>query len=111
MTDNTYVPKRNELVWDTNRKILVIGDGTTSLGSLKEFYGQGVTSGDILSAIGYTQENIANKGQANGYAPLDANGKVPTGNLPDALTDTYSKTEIDTKDTDTLNAATMLVNV
>ncbi|MCI8790847.1 MAG: hypothetical protein HFH92_17485 [Lachnospiraceae bacterium] len=111
LTDNTYVPKRNELIWDTNRKILVIGDGTTSLGSLKEFYGQGITSADILSAIGYTPEDAANKGQVNGYAPLDANGKVPTGNLPDALTDTYSKTEIDTKNTDTLNAATALVNV
>lgn len=110
LTDNTYVPKANELIWDTNRKILVIGDGTTSLGSLKAFYGEAVTTADILTAIGYTPENIANKGQANGYAPLDANGKVPTGNLPDALTDTYSKTEIDNKDTTVLNSATTLVN-
>jgi len=29
------------------------------------------------------KEDKANKGQANGYAPLDANSKVPTANLPD----------------------------
>lgn len=110
LTDNTYVPAANELVWDTNRKILVIGDGTTVLGSLKEFYGKGITSAEILAAIGYTPEDASKKGQANGYAPLDANGKVPTGNLPDTLTDTYSKTEIDAKDTATLNSATTLVN-
>ncbi len=109
-TDNSYVPKANELVWDTNRKILIIGDGTTTLGNLKAFYGTAVTSADILTAIGYTPENIADKGQANGYAPLDANGKVPTGNLPDSMTDTYSKTEIDNKDTAVTNAITTLLN-
>ena len=111
LADNTYVPKANELVYDTNRKILVIGDGTTSLGSLKAFYGNStLTANDITTALGYTPEDSSKKGQANGYAPLDANGKVPTGNLPDALTNTYSKTEIDNKDTATLNSATTLVN-
>lgn len=28
------------------------------------------------------KEDKANKGQPNGYAPLDATGKVPTANLP-----------------------------
>lgn len=28
------------------------------------------------------KEDKANKGVANGYAPLDANAKVPTANLP-----------------------------
>jgi len=110
LTDNTYVPKKNELIWDSNREILVIGDGSTSLGGLKEFYGQGVTSADILAAIGYAPEDSASKGQANGYAPLDANGKVPAGNLPDSLTDTYSKTEIDSKDTAITTAVAGLVN-
>lgn len=110
LIDNTFVPKKNELIWDSNREILVIGDGTTPLGSLKEFYGQGVSSADILAAIGYTPEDISNKGQPNGYAPLDANGKVPIGNLPDVLTDTYSKTEIDTKDTNVMDSVTSLVN-
>lgn len=110
LIDNTYVPKANELVWDTNRNILVIGDGIKTLGTLKEFYGSSITSADILTAIGFTPENSSNKGQANGYAPLDSNGLVPVGNLPASLTDTYSKIEIDTKDTNTLNAVTTLVN-
>lgn len=110
LIDNTYIPKKNELVWDYNRNILVRGDGVTTLGSLKEFYGKNIDSSDILSAIGYTPENASEKGQANGYAPLDANGLVPVGNLPSSLTDTYSKTEIDNKNTAILNSATTLVN-
>lgn len=110
LLDNSYIPKANELVWDTNREILVIGDGSTTLGNLKAFYGQNITSTDIVTALGFTPENTANKGQANGYAPLDANGIVPIANLPASLTDTYSKTEIDDKDADTLTSATALVN-
>jgi hypothetical protein len=32
--------------------------------------------------LGFTPENIANKGVANGYASLDASGLVPTSQLP-----------------------------
>jgi len=32
--------------------------------------------------LGYTPEDENNKGQANGYAPLDANAKVPAAHLP-----------------------------
>lgn len=32
--------------------------------------------------LGYTPENIANKGQIDGYASLDGSGKVPSGQLP-----------------------------
>lgn len=111
LTDNTYVPDANELVWDTNRKILVIGDGSTTLGSLKAFYDQSaLTATDIISALGFTPEDQANKGQANGYAPLDANAKVPAANLPDSLVDTYSKTEVDTKITTLTTNVTSLVN-
>lgn len=109
-TDNTYIPNANELVWDTNRKILVIGDGTTTLGSLSAFYENTLTASDITTALGYVPEDKAEKGQANGYAPLDANGIVPTQHLPAALTDVYSKTEVDTKDTTVLNSATTLIN-
>lgn len=28
------------------------------------------------------KESTSNKGAANGYAPLDASGKIPTANLP-----------------------------
>ncbi len=110
LIDNLYVPKERELVWDTNREILVIGDGVTPLGNLNAFYGSNITSADILAAIGFTPEDSSKKGQANGYAPLDENGLVPVANLPASLTDTYSKTEIDNKDIATLNSATTLVN-
>ncbi len=36
------------------------------------------------NALGFTPENAANKGVANGYSPLDSNSKVPLVNLPDA---------------------------
>lgn len=37
---------------------------------------------NVITALGYTPENVANKGANNGYAPLDATGKVPSANLP-----------------------------
>jgi len=40
--------------------------------------------------LGYTAENAANKGQANGYAPLDPSAYVPTANTP-ALTGDVTK--------------------
>lgn len=109
-SDGAYIPKVGELVYDTERKILVIGDGVTNLGGLEAFYGEAVTNADILSALGYTPENTANKGQANGYAPLGADGIVPSAHLPKALTDIYTKAEVDQKDTNVLNSATTLVN-
>jgi hypothetical protein len=39
------------------------------------------------AALGYTAENAANKGQASGYASLDANGLVPTTQLPSYVDD------------------------
>lgn len=39
------------------------------------------------AALGYTAENAANKGQANGYASLDESGKVPTAQLPSYVDD------------------------
>jgi len=36
---------------------------------------------DIIAALGFTPENAANKGAANGYAPLDGNAKLPLANL------------------------------
>ena len=43
------------------------------------------------TALGFTPENLANKGVANGYAGLDATGKLPTSVLPAlAITETYT---------------------
>jgi hypothetical protein len=44
--------------------------------------GTPAASGGSGGGLGYTAENVANKGAANGYAPLDAAGKIPAGNLP-----------------------------
>jgi len=33
-------------------------------------------------ALGFTPENVADKGQSNGYTPLDGAGKVPTIHIP-----------------------------
>lgn len=42
------------------------------------------------SDIGYIAENTANKGQVNGYASLDAGGKVPQAQIPAvAITNTF----------------------
>jgi len=38
-------------------------------------------------SLGFTPENTANKGAANGYASLDAGGKVPTTQLPSFVDD------------------------
>ena len=39
------------------------------------------------NALGFTPENVSNKGIANGYAELDATGKVPTNQLPSYVDD------------------------
>ena len=52
------------------------------------------------------KEDKANKGVANGYAPLDANAKVPVANLPDTAS---LDAEVDGKIT-THNSATTSVH-
>jgi hypothetical protein len=53
-----------------------------------------------------TKEDKSNKGIANGYAPLDANAKVPVANLPDQAS---LDTEVDGKIT-THNSVTTSVH-
>lgn len=50
-------------------------------------YLTGINSGDVTTALGFTPENAANKGQANGYASLDSGGKVPSSQLPSYVDD------------------------
>jgi hypothetical protein len=40
---------------------------------------------DVVTSLGYTPENSANKGQNNGYAGLDSGGKLLLENLPTTL--------------------------
>lgn len=42
---------------------------------------------EVIAALGFTPENSANKGQPNGYAGLDASGKVPAAQLPSYVDD------------------------
>jgi hypothetical protein len=44
-------------------------------------------SAGYQSALGFTAENTANKGQANGYASLDSAGLVPSSQLPSYVDD------------------------
>lgn len=44
-------------------------------------------SADVTGALTFTPENSANKGVANGYASLDADGKVPSTQLPSYVDD------------------------
>lgn len=46
-----------------------------------------ITSSDVTDALGYTPENVANKGVNNGYASLDGGGKVPSSQLPSYVDD------------------------
>ena len=47
----------------------------------------GVTSSMVTTALGYTPENVANKGVPNGYASLDGSGLVPSSQLPSYVDD------------------------
>lgn len=46
------------------------------------------------NALGFTPENLANKGQVNGYASLGADGKVPSEQIPSTSTDFASDQNI-----------------
>ncbi len=46
-----------------------------------------ITSSEVTTALGYTPENAANKGIANGYASLDGAGLVPSTQLPSYVDD------------------------
>lgn len=54
----------------------------------------------VAGKLDYTPENIANKGKANGYASLGADGKVPADQLPSYVDDVLefaSKTNFPSK--------------
>jgi hypothetical protein len=47
--------------------------------------GSAIGSSDVTTALGFTPENVANKGVANGYASLDATGKLTAAQIPASL--------------------------
>lgn len=48
---------------------------------------QALTNLGAQAALGFTPENAANKGKANGYASLDTNGLIPSTQLPSYVDD------------------------
>jgi len=46
-----------------------------------------INSSMVTTALGFTPEDAANKGVANGYASLDGTGKVPSAQLPSFVDD------------------------
>lgn len=76
---------------DANGNEIDMGTNTitdTKVGNWDTAYSWGNhASAGYQSALGFTPENSANKGTANGYASLDANGLVPSTQLPSYVDD------------------------
>jgi hypothetical protein len=70
-----------------HRQINDLGNSTTELWSSSQVISQLSLK---QNSLGYTAENVANKGAAGGYAPLDSNSFIPTQYIPaTAILDTY----------------------
>ena len=72
----------DELNWGDfviNVHNLPIGDNITIDNEGNKFK---ITADNVKAALGYTPEDVAKKGVANGYASLDANSTVPVAQLP-----------------------------
>lgn len=73
------------------------GINSTNISNWNTAYGWGnhasagyltsINSSQVTTALGYTPENAANKGVANGYASLDGAGLVPSTQLPSYVDD------------------------
>ena len=66
---------------------LSLSGSVTTSGNLTLGGTLSLTSGNVTSGLGYTPENAANKGVANGYASLDGGGLVPSSQLPSYVDD------------------------
>jgi hypothetical protein len=64
----------------TYSKVTVDGKGRVTVGT-------NIASGDVTTALGFTPENAANKGVANGYVGLDGSGKIASSHLPSYVDD------------------------
>jgi hypothetical protein len=68
--------------YDSLTGVITVNGGVTSVNGQT---GAVTITGSGL--LGYTAENSANKGVANGYASLDGTGKVPSSQLPSYVDD------------------------
>ena len=72
--------------WTAANPILYEGEAGLETNTLKVKVGDGITAWNSLAYLTAPGvELLANKGQANGYASLDANGKVPGSQLPNSI--------------------------
>jgi hypothetical protein len=85
--DAESIPLRGEPIYLEDVNNFTFGDGVRKLSALPLMY---VTEFDI----GYTPENISNRGVPNGYAPTDATNRIPASYLPLSITESYTKEEI-----------------
>lgn len=87
---NVQIKQRNGEIWDnlfpkTKAELVV---ETTSKQFVTE--AQKTEWSAKQPALGFTPENVANKNKANGYAGLDASGKIVSSVLPDiTISDTF----------------------
>ena len=66
---------------------LTLTGSVSTTGSLTLGGALSLTSSNVTTALGYTPENPANRGTANGYATLDGSGLVPSTQLPSYVDD------------------------
>lgn len=76
--DTVDVPKvKTVSVSVANDAVVIDSGGVTIAGNAVL-----TTANSVAEVIGYTPENVVNRGAVNGYASLDGSGKVPTSQLP-----------------------------
>jgi hypothetical protein len=59
----------------------VVAVGTDGSITCSADEGSNITASQVTAALAFAPESTINKGQPNGYAPLDATGKIPAANL------------------------------
>lgn len=87
---NVQIKQRNGAIWDTIYPKTKAENVIES--SLKSFVSdtEKATWNGKQNSLGFTPENTSNKNQANGYAGLDANGKLNASQVPAiAISDTF----------------------
>lgn len=88
--NNIQIKQKNSTGWDNLFPITKAGNVTETTDKQFVTSAQKTTWNAKQDALGFTPENIARKGIANGYASLDSGGRVPQSQLPDiAITNTY----------------------
>ena len=87
--DENFIPKKGEFVYLEDIGNFVIGTGDGIIGMLPHLYIPNAT-------LPFVPEDVANKGIAQGYAPLDGNAKIPTLFLPESIAESYTEAQVDT---------------